>query len=152
MAEPRIKNEEFKVEEIEYAFGELRGLMKENYITGIELSLSMYNENARLLQRQMESWFALQHDYADLMKEFLRKFPAEGMGLQEGSLKNPFAAQVDWYLSLQNSYYEFLRNTLDKFPKEAASMGQKNIESAFSVFDNFLSLFEGFGRQGVSGR
>ena len=146
MAEPKIKNGELKAEEVDYAFGELAGLMKENYMTGIGLSLSMYNENARLLQRQMESWFALQHDYADLMKEFLRKFPGEGMGLQEGSLKSPFAAQIDWYISLQSSYYEFLRNALDKFPKETVSMGQKNIESAFSVFDNFLNLFERFGR------
>ena len=109
VAEPKIKREELTVEEIEHAYGELIDVAKENYIAGIELSLSIYSENVRLLGKQMESWFALQHDYADLMRVFLGKFPGEGMGLWGGTLKNPFAAQVDWYFSLQNGYFELFK-------------------------------------------
>ncbi|HEX3034852.1 MAG TPA: hypothetical protein VHT73_06910 [Thermodesulfobacteriota bacterium] len=147
MAGPKIKKiEELRVEEVEYALGELTGLVKENYIAGIELSISIWNENVRLLRNQMDSWLILQQDYANLMKEFSQRFPGEGMRLWNGGLKTPFVAQVDWYFSLQNSYFELFKNALDRFPKEAASMGKKNIESAFSVFDDFLSFFEGFGK------
>ena len=147
MAEPRIKKkEELRVENIEYTVGELTGLIKENYIAGLELSLSIYNENVKLLEKQMESWLAVQHDCADVMKEFLGKFPGEGAGLWGGSIKNPIAAQIDWYISLQNGNLELFKNTFYKFPKEAANVGRRNIESAFSVFDDFLNFFEGFGR------
>jgi hypothetical protein len=89
VAEPKIKKEELRVEEIGHAVMELAGLNKENYIAGIELSLSIYNANIKLLGKQMESWLALQHDYADLMKEFVG-ISWRRDGLAGGHSEKPF--------------------------------------------------------------
>jgi hypothetical protein len=142
----RIKEgfkEELTVREVTDFTREAIGLVKESYLMGLELSVFLWNENLKLLNSQIDNWFVLQQDYANFMKDFSQNFLGERIKMWNGGLKNPLGVQTDWYVSIQNNYLELLKNLSNKFAKNAVTLSQKNIETGFSVFDNFLNLFEG---------
>ncbi|GEM_PF-2358661 len=56
---------------------ELTGLVKENYITGLQLFFSICEENLRIINRQAEELGRLQGESAKLIRESLERFPTE---------------------------------------------------------------------------
>ena len=133
-----VKREE-KVRDITDVVKEASGLVKENYLAGLELTISLWEENLKALSSQLDKWFVLQGDYINLMRDLSEKFPTEVMKMWNGSLK-PLNAQTDWFISLQKDYLGFVRSTSDKFTKDVLNLSQKNIERVFSAFSDYLSL------------
>jgi hypothetical protein len=91
----------------------------ENYFTGLELIISLWEENLKALS-SLDKWVALQGDYISLMKTW------------NGELKS-LNSQTNRYMSLQNDYLSLIRNVVN--------LSRKNTEAALSVFNNYLSLF-----------
>jgi hypothetical protein len=139
-----VKMPDLKIADITDVIKETNGLVKENYLAGFELTISLWEENLKVLSSQFDKWVASQKDCMNLMKDFQGKSSTEatngwGIGLK------PLVAQTEWFVSLQKDYLESVRVMSDKFAKDVINLNQKNVEKAFSVFSGYLGLF-GFGR------
>jgi len=107
---------------------EITGLVRENYLDGLELSLSILEENRKALNSQVDQWFKFQQTYINAGRKLYEKFPKDIALFSNG---NP----VDSLIGLQKDYVDLIRKASEKFTKEAIDLSQKNIEKAFSLIN-----------------
>jgi hypothetical protein len=115
------------------------GLVKENYLVGFELTISLWEENLKVLNSQLNKWLSLQGDYLNLMKDASEKLPNEGMRMWSEVFK-PLSSPSDWFTSLQRNYLRLTQNASDKFTKDVLNLSQRYIERVSSAFSDYVSL------------
>jgi hypothetical protein len=117
------------------AVEETAGFVRENYIKSFKLPISLWEENLKFLNTQIEQWLSFQQDYINSVMEFYSKFPG-----WNGNSKDT-DSYFKYPLALQKSYIDSVRSTLNSFTKQNLDLVQKNIEQASSLFDSYLNLF-----------
>jgi cyclopropane fatty-acyl-phospholipid synthase-like methyltransferase len=137
---PIERPETLKVKDFADMVKGITGLVRENYLNGFEFALSIWEENLRVLNTQVEQWHSLQMDYIDVIRGFYERFPKELATLWEENSK-AFNRQFDRFVAFQKSYVDLVRNVPDKFTKEALNLAQKNTEMTLSLFDDYFNLF-----------
>ncbi len=119
----------------DFVIDETTEFVRENYIKSFKLPISLWEENLKFLNTQIEQWLSFQQDYINSVMEFYGKFP--------GWNANP--ENTDSYfkypLALQKSYIVSVRATLDSFTKQNLELIHKNIEKASSLFNSYFDLF-----------
>jgi hypothetical protein len=114
---------------------ETTGFVRENYIKSFKLPISLWENNLKFLNTQIEQWLSFQQDYINAATEFYSKVPG-----RNGNSKNP-DSYFKYPLALQKSYIDSVRATLDSFTKQNLELIQKNIEKTSSLFDSYFNLF-----------
>lgn len=139
MAEKKV-NGTTTVGDFTEAVKEINGLVRENYLNGVEFALSLWEENQKVLNAQMDKWLKFEKDYADSTKEVYERLPKEMTGFWNGRTET-FNREVDRYVAFQKEYFSSVRSLSDKFTKDTVSLTQKNVERAFAFFDEYLGKF-----------
>ena len=123
----------------DFAVDESAEFVRENYIKSFKLPISLWEENLRFLNSQIEQWLSFQQNYIDAVMEFYDKFYDKFPGWNG----NPKGTDnyFKYPLALQKSYIDSVRSTLDDFTKQNLDLIQKNIEKASSLFDSYFNLF-----------
>lgn len=123
------------VEDFTDVVKETTGFVRENYIKSFKLPISLWEDNLKFLNTQIEQWLSFQQDYINAVTEFYDKFPG-----WNGNSKNT-DSYFKYPLALQKSYIDSVRGTLDGFTKKNLDLIQENIEKASSLFDIYFNLF-----------
>jgi len=123
------------VEDFTDVVKETTGFVRENYIESFKLPISLWEDNLKFLNTQIEQWLSFQQDYINAVTEFYDKFPG-----WNGNSKNT-DGYFKYPLALQKSYIDSVRGNLDGFTKKNLDLIQKNIEKASSLFDIYFNLF-----------
>lgn len=136
MAETKeaLKAVETKVKDFTDTVKGLTGLVKESYLNGVDLYLSLWTENLKVLDSQVDQWLNLQQEYINTGKDLYGKLPKE-----MGTFYK--ADSVDRFVTVQKDYVASVRKVSDKFTKETLNLAHKNVEKAFSLFDDYLSRY-----------
>ena len=119
----------------DFAIGETAEFVRENYIKSFKLPISLWEENLRFLNTQVEQWLSFQQNYINSVIEFYNKYPG-----WNGNSKNT-DSYFKYPLALQKSYIDSVRSNLDSFTKQNLDLIQKNVEKASSLFDSYFNLF-----------
>lgn len=114
----------------------LTELLRENYLSCFQLSLSLWEGNLKAVSSHIDQWLNLQHSYINSAKELYGKLPTSLNGDSK-----PMDDQVDRFVTFQRGYVNLSRSVSDKLVKGSLSLAQRNTEKAFSVFDDYLSFF-----------
>jgi hypothetical protein len=130
-AEPK---KEAKAEGKKEIFYDLNGLVKENYLIGLDSAHSLLEENKRLMDTQIDQLRKIQHDYTEQIKSMVDKLPKEysGLGISE---------KLDRIIEFQNNFYTVFKKISDNYSKELLDLNQKSAERAFSAFDKYVGSF-----------
>jgi DNA-binding ferritin-like protein (Dps family) len=123
-----------KVKDFTDAVKGVTGLVKENYLNGVELASYIWEENLKVLNAQVNQLLDLQQEIVKAGRELYDNFPKE-------VATYPKANSVDRFVALQKEYIESVRKVSDKFTKETLNLVQKNVEKAFSIIDDYIGLF-----------
>jgi hypothetical protein len=75
------------VEDLTEPVREITGLVKENYLNGVEFASSLWEENLKILNTQVDQWLNLQQDYIKAGGEYYEKFPKELVPFWNGNSK-----------------------------------------------------------------
>jgi hypothetical protein len=124
----KAKNEALKVKNSEDAIKTATGLVKESFLAGFELTISLWEENLKVLNSQLDKWLSLQRDYINLMRDLSEKLPNESMKMWSEGLK-PLLAQTEWLTSLQKDYISSTQHSSDKLAKDLLALGRKSMDS-----------------------
>jgi len=111
----------------EVVVDETTGFVRENYIKSFKLPISLWEDNPKFLNTQIEQWLSFQQDYINSVIEFYNKFPG-----WNGNLKGT-DSYFKYPLALQKSYIDSVRSNLASFTNEKLDLIQKNIEKASSL-------------------
>ncbi|HET7290609.1 MAG TPA: hypothetical protein VFJ67_09250 [Thermodesulfobacteriota bacterium] len=123
-----------KVEGSKEVFQDLHGLVKENYLIGLDSAHSLLEENKRFMDAQIEQLRKVQNDYTEQVKSVFDKLPKEYSGLGIG-------AKLDRLIEFQNNFYSVFKKISDNYSKEMLDLNQKSAERVFSALDKYVSSF-----------
>ncbi|MGE5443088.1 MAG: hypothetical protein ACM3SR_00600 [Ignavibacteriales bacterium] len=132
--------ETLKVKDFAETVKGITGLVKENYLNGMKLALSFWEEGLKVLDTQVDQLLNLQQFYIKTGKELYEKFPKEVKTFWNGNLQ-AINDEIDLLTAFQKDCVSSVRSVSDKFRKETLNLSQKNVEKAFSLFDAYLNLF-----------
>jgi hypothetical protein len=119
---------------------ELSGLVKESYLSGFEFAVSLWEENVRSLNAQVDYLINAEKDYAKSLKEFYGNLPKEVNPFGNGNSK-ALDDGVDRVVSFQKEYVNAVKSMSDKLTRETRDLTHKNVEKAFSLLDDYLNSF-----------
>ena len=110
----------------------ISGIVKENYLIGLDAAHSLIEENKRFVDSQLEHLNKIQKEYAEQVKTAIGTMPGEYARWDIGG-------GFDFLLKLQNSCFAAVKKTSDSYTKEFLDLNQKSAERAFSAMDRFVS-------------
>ena len=138
MAE-RKEKEEVKVADFTEIFKGLSGLVRENYLSNLKITLSLWEENQKFANAQIDQFLATHKEYAEQLKAATEKFlPKEVVSFWNSGYSKVFDGNFDRLTEVQREYINLARSASEKFTKEAMNLTQKTAEKAFSVFEEYL--------------
>ena len=114
------------------AMKEISGVVKENYLIGLDAAHSLIEENKRIMDSQLEHLNNIQKEYAEQVKSAIGSMPGE-------YARWDISGGLDLLLELQNSCLAAVKKTSDNYTKEFLDLNQKSAERAFSAIDRFVS-------------
>jgi len=124
----KVNKEDLKVRDITDGIKTATGLVKDNFFGGFEFTISLWEENLKVLNSQLDKWLSLQRDYINLMRDLSEKLPNESMKMWSEGLK-PLLAQTEWLTSLQKDYISSTQHSSDKLAKDLLALGRKSMDS-----------------------
>ena len=129
------KKKEVKVEDFSEFFKGVSGLVKESYLSSFSVALSLWEENQRFVNSQVEQIFTIQREYAEQLKSTVEKYSKDTPGFNlNGNLER--------ITNAQREYISILKSVSDKAANDWVNLTQKATERAFSVFEENLRLFK----------
>jgi hypothetical protein len=133
-----------KVKEFTEPVKEFSGLVKENYLNGLEFTFSLFEQNLKALGAQAEHMFDLEKEFMTNVSGFYKDFPKDLPFVKDlpydGSAKK-VSEHLDRYLTFRKEQIQTAKNMTEKFAKDARTMAQENIERAFSLFGDYFNRF-----------
>lgn len=133
-----------KVKEFAEPVKEFSGLVKENYLNGLEFTLSLFEQNLKALSTQADHMFDLEKEFVTNVSGFYKDFPKDLPFVKDlpydGSVKK-ISEQLDRYITYRKEQLQTAKNMSEKFAKDARTMAQENIERTFSLFGEYFNLF-----------
>ncbi len=140
MAE-RKEKEEVRVADFTEVFKGLSGLVKDNYLSNLKIALSLWEENQKFANAQIDQFLATQKEYVEQVKAATEKFlPKEVASFWNSGYSKVFDGNFDRLTEVQKEYISLARSASERFTKEAINLTQKTAEKAFSVFEEYLGL------------
>lgn len=116
------------------SYYDLNGMVKENYLIGLDTAHSLLEEHKRFLDAQIEQLTKIQQDYTEHVKTLFDKLPKEYSNLG-------FSEKLERIIEFQNNFYSTFKKVSDTYSKELLDLNQKSAERAFSAFDKYVSSF-----------
>jgi hypothetical protein len=133
-----------KVKELTEPVKEFSGLVKENYLNGLDFTFSLLEQNIKALGAQADHMFDLEKEFVTNVSGFYKDFPKDLPFVKDlpydGSAKK-VSEQLDRYLTYRKEQIQAAKSMTEKFTKDARAMAQENIEKAFSLFGEYFNLF-----------
>ncbi|MFQ5788628.1 MAG: hypothetical protein ACE5H1_11690 [Thermodesulfobacteriota bacterium] len=134
------KKEPKRVKDFTDPVKDLSGLVKENYLNGFDFTVSLWEENVKAINSQVDYLLNAEKEYAKTVKQVYSKLPTELSPVGNGNSKL-VEEGFDRLISLQKEYVDTVKNISDKLTKETKSLTHKNVEKAFSLFDDYIEAF-----------
>jgi len=139
MAQQKEAKAEVKAKDFTDFVKSLSEVVRESQLAGLDLASSLWEENLKALNTQVEYWTSVRQDYTRQAKEFSEKFPKEVVSFWEDNSRT-LNAHIERVLNFQQSYVESVRKSYDKFARDAFDLTQKNFDRGFSLFADYLNL------------
>lgn len=134
------KKETQRLKDLTNPAKELSGLVKESYLNGFEFAVSLWEENIKAINTQVDYLINAEKDYVKSLREFCSNLPKEVNPFGNGNSK-ALDEGVDRVVAFQKEYINAVRNMSDKFTRETRDLTHKNLEKAFSLFDDYFKSF-----------
>ncbi len=135
----RKEKEEVRVADFTEVFKGLSGLVKENYLSNLKIALSLWEENMKFANAQIDQFLATHREYAEQVKAATEKFfPKEVVSFWNNSYSKVLDGSFDRVAEVQKEYINLARSASERFTKESINLTQKTAEKAFSVFEEYL--------------
>ncbi len=131
-----------KVKEFTEPVKEFSGLVKENYLNGIDFTFSLLEQNLKTLSAQAEHIFDLEKEFVANVSGFYKDFPKDLPFAKDipfdGGVKK-VSENLDRYIAFRKEQIQTAKNISEKFAKDARAMAQENVERAFSLFGEYFN-------------
>ena len=135
------KKKVFDAEEITSSVKEFSKLMKETYLNSLDFSLSVAEENKKVLNGQLDYLIGAEQEYVKSVKDFYAD--ASGKETPFGKIDTKaFEEGFDRLIEYQKNAIDSVKGISDSVTTESYVITKKNLEKGFSLFDEALDSFK----------
>ena len=131
------KNKVFDTKEFTSSFKEFSKLVKETYLSSIDFSLSVAEENKKVVSEQLENIIEAEKEYVKAVKDFYAEAPVKDLPFAKVDTK-AFEEGVDRLIDYQKNAFDSVKGITDSVTSESYVITKKNLEKGFSLFDEAL--------------
>jgi DNA repair ATPase RecN len=125
------------VRDVTETLKEITSIVKENYLNSVELWVSLWEENLKVINSQLENWLNMQQSYLNSLKEAYNKVQKDISTLTDPKV---VFEEIERLLALQKDYIDSLRRISNRYTKETFNLANRNTERFFSLFDECINL------------
>ncbi|HKQ32460.1 MAG TPA: hypothetical protein VJV40_04590 [Thermodesulfobacteriota bacterium] len=133
-----------KVKELTEPVKEFSGLVKENYLNGLDFTFSLLEQNIKAFGAQADHIFDLEKEFVTNLSGFYKDFPKDLPFVKDlpydGGVKK-VSEQLERYIAYRKEQVQTVKTMSEKFTKDARAMAQENVEKAFSLLGEYFSHF-----------
>lgn len=131
-----VKNQEaLRVRDYTEMAREFTGLVKENFLIGVQLGLSLLEGNLKMINAQSEQLLAAQKEYyTTLTTEIVERFSTEAVNFWNDNSRN----HPERVISFQKDFSNVVINTSDRFMKEALLFMEKSVDKTLANFNSYV--------------
>ncbi len=130
------KKQSLDVKDFTEPVKEFSKLLKDTYLSALDFSLSVTEENKKVLNEQVEYLYGVEKDYSKYVKGFY-----DNVELPFGKVATePFEQGIERVVNFQKSVLDSVNGVSDNVVADAHVVAKKNVEKAFSLFDGALDL------------
>ncbi len=137
MAQQKEAKAEVKAKDFTDLVKNLSEVVRESQMAGHNLVSSLWEENLKALNTQVEYLTSVREDYIRQVREFSEKFPREVVSFREDSSRT-LNAYIEREVNFQHSYVESVRKSYDRFARDVFALNQKSLDRGFSLFADYL--------------
>jgi hypothetical protein len=133
-----------KVKDFTEPAKEFSGLVKENYLNGLDFSFSLFEQNFKALTAQADQMLSLEKEFLTNVGEFYKDMPKDLPFAKEFQFDGGFkkiSEQLDTYNSYRKEQLQSVKTTTEKLAKDAHAAARENVEKAFSLFGDYFKAF-----------
>ncbi|OGE23334.1 MAG: hypothetical protein A3J42_00950 [Candidatus Dadabacteria bacterium RIFCSPHIGHO2_12_FULL_53_21] len=120
---------------------EISKLVKETYLNTLDFSLSVAEENKKVLNKQLDYVIEAEKDYVSSVKEFYGSLPKQNYPfakVDSGAFDDGLAKVFEFQKNLADSFKGISGNAA----AESYDFAKKNVIKAFTMFDEALDSFK----------
>ena len=132
-----------KVKDFTEPAKEFSGVVKENYLNGVDFTFSLLEQNIKVLNSQVDQYFDLEKEFISNVSEFYKDVPKNlpfAKDLPYGGGVEKVAEQLDRYTALRKEQVQSARSITEKYTKDARAAAEENVEQAFSLFTDYFKF------------
>jgi hypothetical protein len=118
-----------KVKDLTEPVKEFSGTVKENYLNGIDITFSLWEQNINAINSQVDQIISLEEEFVSNVNEFYKDFPKDLPFVNGKAAK--VTDQFDKYLAYRKEQAQAAKSVGEKFTKEARTNAEANVEKVF---------------------
>jgi hypothetical protein len=134
--EKEVEKTDLKVRDDVDVIGEFAGIIKESYITSLQLFFSLWEENLKIMKEQAEVWARMHEESTKPMREPFGRFQTDAGNFWGGNSMF-INTHVEKMITFQKEYSHAVINTSDKFMKETLGLMKNSINKIFWSFNEY---------------
>ena len=131
------KKKVLHTEEFASSFKEFSKVLKETYLNSLDFSLSVAEENKKVINDQIDYFLGAEKEYVKSVKDFYAQAPVKDLPFGKFDTK-AFEDGVDKLIDYQKNAIESVKGISDSVTTESYVIAKKNVEKGFSLFDEAL--------------
>ena len=131
---------EAAVKEVPENIKEFSGIVKENYLNGLEYTFSLWEQNFKAINSHVAQVLDMEKEFVTNVNEYYKDLPSELPF--SGAKKVDIADQFDKYIDFRKEQAETVKSVTEKFAKDARTQAEANVEKAFQIFGDYLNMIK----------
>ena len=129
-----------KAKEVTETAKEFSGIVKENYLNGLEYTFSLWEQNLNAINSHVTQVLDLEKDFVSNVSEYYKDFPKD-LPFANGKTVD-VSDQFDKYIDFRKEQAQTVKGISEKITKDARTQAEANVEKAFSFFGDYLNLIK----------
>lgn len=129
-----------KAKEFTEPVKEFSGIVKENYLNGLEYTFSLWEQNLNAINAHVTQVIDIEKEFVNNVSGYYKDFPKE-LPFANGTTVD-ISDQFDRYIEFRKEQAEAAKNVTEKITKDARTQAEANVEKAFSFFGDYLNLIK----------
>ena len=129
-----------KAKELTEPVKEFSGIVKENYLNGLEYTFSLWEQNLNAINSHVTQILDMEKEFVNNVNEYYKDFPKD-LPFSSGKTVD-ISDQFQKYVEFRKEQAETAKNVTEKITKDARTQAEANVEKAFSLFGDYLNLIK----------
>jgi len=119
---------------------EFSGIVKENYLNGLEYTFSLWEQNLNAINSHVTQMLDMEKEFVSNVNGYYKGFPKD-LPFANGKTVD-ISDQLDKYIDFRKEQVHAVKNVSEKLTKDVRTQAESNVEKAFSFFSDYLNLIK----------